>query len=85
MVFSARSILPACAWVMLAACAGDTAPPPELPVREFEPLQTGEAQRDRLCGRGNADPVIDVFCAVKNQFIVNVASDQSVSTTPSSA
>lgn len=52
--------------VLLGAYActadGDTSAAP-IKVREPELLQTGQAQLDRLCGRGRSDVVLDVFCS----------------------
>ena len=49
----------------MPAGAGAAEPPREPPpsvVREPEPLATGKKQRQRLCGRGGDDLVIDAFC-----------------------
>jgi hypothetical protein len=52
-----------CALALAGACAPDHAEPPAAPaVRERAPLSRGEEQRGRLCGRGNQDVVLDVFC-----------------------
>ena len=57
-----HSLLFVLSW-LLAGCAGEpegdgNAPQHRGPVSLFR----GEAQRERLCGRGNQDAVIDVFC-----------------------
>jgi hypothetical protein len=64
-VFSARWVATrALAAALLAGCAAASEPAQDLiPLRELEPLETGEAQFERLCGSGNRDVVIDLFCA----------------------
>lgn len=50
--------------LVLFACAAEAGDADEVrTVVEAAPLQRGEAQRERLCGRGNSDVVIDVFCS----------------------
>jgi hypothetical protein len=47
---------------LLFGCATEASRGTAVPVRGPEPLATGEAQRERLCGRGSDDLVIDAFC-----------------------
>ena len=44
---------------LLLACDSQTK---EVVIRQLEPLETGEEQLQRLCGRSGADLVLDAFC-----------------------
>ncbi len=55
-----------------SACASEIDASPEPTYREVEALATGDAQKLRLCGRGNSDVVIDTFCARRTPRIESV-------------